>query len=75
LSFSLKFARIEQTDRPDPAGWVRLVIRFQTMQEACEHLLGFGLQAEALEPPELRESITAGAAQVLEFYARPDTNL
>jgi predicted DNA-binding transcriptional regulator YafY len=69
LSFSLRFARIEDTSPPDPAGWVRLVIRFQTVQEACEQLLGFGIQAEALEPPELRERIITGAAQVLEFYS------
>jgi predicted DNA-binding transcriptional regulator YafY len=75
LSFSLRFARIEETGPPDPAGWVRMVIRFQTLQEACEHLLGFGPLAEALEPLELREKVIAGASNVLEFYARSDTNL
>lgn len=69
LAFSLRFARIEQAARPDPAGWVQVVIRFQTLQEACEHLLGFGSQAEALEPLELRERILAGAAEVLGFYS------
>jgi predicted DNA-binding transcriptional regulator YafY len=69
LGFMLKFARVEQSETPDAAGWARLVIRFQTLQEACEHLLGFGNQAEVVEPLELRERIITGAAEVLEFYA------
>ncbi len=68
LAFSLRFARIEETGQPGEDGWIKVVIRFQTAQEACEHLLGFGTLAEVVEPLEMRERIVSAAKQVLEFY-------
>jgi predicted DNA-binding transcriptional regulator YafY len=70
LAFTLRFARIEETGQPDEDNWLPLVIRFQTEEEACEHLLGYGAQAEVLEPPELREKVILAAQQALYFYAR-----
>lgn len=68
LQYILRFARIEEVGRPDEQGWVALVIRFQTEQEACEHLLGFGKQAEVIEPASLRDRVIKGAREVLELY-------
>ncbi|MBN9388250.1 MAG: YafY family transcriptional regulator [Chloroflexi bacterium] len=70
LGFSLRFARIEKTGPIEEDGWQEVIIRFQTEQEACEHLLGFGTQTEVVEPHELRERIIEGARATLEFYKK-----
>jgi predicted DNA-binding transcriptional regulator YafY len=68
LAFSLRFARIEKSEPPGEDGWTEMIIRFQSEQEACEHLLGFGTRTEVVKPLELREQILNEAKQVLEFY-------
>jgi predicted DNA-binding transcriptional regulator YafY len=70
LAFSLRFARIEKTGPAGEDGWQEVVIRFQTAQEASEHLLGFGTQTEVVEPPELRAGIIEAARATLEFYRK-----
>ncbi|HEX8072307.1 MAG TPA: YafY family protein [Pyrinomonadaceae bacterium] len=68
LRYAGRFARVEQTGEPDAAGWVRVALRFDTAEMACEYALGFGTHLEVLEPAELRAQVLAAARRVVEFY-------
>jgi predicted DNA-binding transcriptional regulator YafY len=65
-----RFSRVERVDPPDEEGWRQVSIWFQFEDDACECLLGFGDQLEALEPHELRQKLFNRAEQVVEFYSR-----
>jgi len=69
IGFAGRFARIEQADQPDEAGWVKVSIRFDVEEMACEYVLSFGAQMEVLEPDSLREKVIKMAEGVLAFYA------
>lgn len=68
LRFAGRFARIERQESPATDGWSKVEIRFETIDEAREYVLGFGGFIEVLEPAELREVVIAQAKAVLEFY-------
>ncbi|MDQ3804797.1 MAG: YafY family transcriptional regulator [Acidobacteriota bacterium] len=68
LPFGGRFARVEQTGEPDEEGWVRVTLRFDVEEMACEYALGFGTQLEVLEPPSLREKVAEAARAVAAFY-------
>jgi predicted DNA-binding transcriptional regulator YafY len=70
LPFGGRFARVEETGEPDAEGWVRVSLRFDVEEMACEFALGFGTQLEVLEPPALREKVTEAAKAVVAFYER-----
>lgn len=67
---ALRYARIEDISPPDEDGWVTLSVRFETEEEACEYVLGFGPQIEVLEPPELREKVICLAESVVASYTK-----
>ncbi|HKF35852.1 MAG TPA: YafY family protein [Ktedonobacteraceae bacterium] len=58
----------EQADAPDPDGWMRLTLAFETQGVACSHILRFGSLIEVVEPQELREQLAQIAAALLCFY-------
>lgn len=70
IGFAGRFARIEHAEQPDEEGWVKVAIRFDVEEMACEYALGFGARLEVLEPPELRDKVAEMAQQVVAFYAR-----
>lgn len=43
-------ARVAQAGPPDSEGWITLVLRFGSLEEARERLLGFGRGVEVLAP-------------------------
>jgi predicted DNA-binding transcriptional regulator YafY len=70
LPYAGRFARIEQTGEPDGEGWIKVSLRFDAEEMACEYALGFGTQLEVLEPQSLREKVLAAAQSVVAFYAQ-----
>ncbi|MEF2967479.1 WYL domain-containing protein [Paenibacillus sp. M1] len=67
-----RYAKVLHAEPCDdgPAGWVRAVIEFHTLESACEILLACGGEAEALGPPELRERLRDEAAAIAALYRR-----
>jgi predicted DNA-binding transcriptional regulator YafY len=70
LRYAGRFARVEETGEPDADGWVRVVLRFDVEEMACEYALGFGTQLEVLEPAALRAKVLEAAQGVVAFYAK-----
>ncbi|MFP5262065.1 MAG: helix-turn-helix transcriptional regulator [Blastocatellia bacterium] len=68
LRYAGRFARVEHVAAPDEEGWVRVSIRFDVEEMACEYALSFGTQMEVLEPQSLREKVMDSARAVVEFY-------
>ena len=68
MSFAGRFARIEHAEPPDSDGWIRVVMRFDVEEMACEYALSFGAKMEVLEPETLREKVIAAAKSVIDFY-------
>jgi predicted DNA-binding transcriptional regulator YafY len=62
--------RVEHIDPPDVDGWVMMHLQFETEEEACRYLIGFGAQVEVVQPQSLRERVIALAEQVVALYAR-----
>ncbi|MFF4836279.1 helix-turn-helix transcriptional regulator [Streptomyces sp. NPDC001315] len=53
----------------DPeAGWHRLVLHFDSPLAACRRLLGFGPDAEVLEPAEVRQQLLDKARRTADRY-------
>ncbi|MEK6407424.1 MAG: YafY family protein [Acidobacteriota bacterium] len=69
MSFAGRFARIEHADPPDSDGWIKVAMRFDVEEMACEYALGFGSKMEVLEPETLREKVITAAKSVIAFYA------
>lgn len=63
-----RWARVEEQSEADSAGWYRLTVRFELEMDALEAMLGFGPQAEVLEPADLRERVVRLAAETVRFY-------
>ena len=74
LRFAGRFARVGEMVETDSDGWLRVSVRFDVEEMACEYALGFGPNLEVLEPRSLREKVIAAAQQVLEFYSKAPTN-
>ena len=51
---------------PEPDGWVRLKIQFESEEEACFVVMGLGARVEVIEPLELREKQVAELKSALE---------
>jgi predicted DNA-binding transcriptional regulator YafY len=68
LSYRARASRIEQSEPPDAQGWTTLTIRFDVEEEACQFALGFGGQAEVLEPESLRQKVIASAEAMVSLY-------
>ena len=69
LRYAGRFARIEQVGEADAEGWIRVSLRFDVEEMACEYVLSFGPRMEVLEPRELREKVIELAESVVAFYA------
>lgn len=69
MSFAGRFARIEHADPPDADGWIKVIVRFDVEEMACEYALSFGSKMEVLEPETLREKVIDAAKSVIAFYA------
>ena len=68
MSFAGRFARIEQMGTTDEEGWVRVTLRFDVEEMACEYALSFGTLLEVLEPQALREKVVEAAKSIVAFY-------
>jgi predicted DNA-binding transcriptional regulator YafY len=55
---------------PDPDGWLRLKIQFESEEEACFVVMGLGARVEVLDPVALREKHAAELKAALEFHSR-----
>lgn len=66
LRFAARYARVEPAATPDPDGWIRVVIRFQFLEDAREYVLGFGPRIDVLDPPDLRDDVVALAKAVVD---------
>ena len=64
-----RFARIERADAPDAEGWIKVAMRFDVEEMACEYALSFGSRMEVLEPETLREKVIDAARSVIAFYS------
>jgi predicted DNA-binding transcriptional regulator YafY len=60
--------RIE--NEADTEGWRVAIMPVGSIQEACVSLLGFGAEADVLEPPELRARMAEVAAAMNAIYGR-----
>jgi predicted DNA-binding transcriptional regulator YafY len=69
MGFAGRFARIAHADPPDAEGWIRVAMRFDVEEMACEYALSFGPLMEVLEPATLREKVIDAARSVIAFYA------
>lgn len=67
---SFRATRIEQADPPDEQGWIKVAMRFDVEEEACQYILGFGPRIEVLEPEALRDKVIQAAEDVVAFYAQ-----
>jgi predicted DNA-binding transcriptional regulator YafY len=61
---------IAQAAPTDAQGWVTLTLPFETLEDACERILGFGRAVEVLEPPALRNSVLDYARQIVTLYTQ-----
>jgi predicted DNA-binding transcriptional regulator YafY len=61
---------VERVDPPDARGWTTAYMQFETEEEACRYLIGFGDRVEVLAPHSLQERMRAVAEQVLSLYAQ-----
>lgn len=55
-------AAVEDTD------WTEATVEFQTLETACEILLGLGRYAQALSPEELRETVYEESKAIVSLY-------
>jgi predicted DNA-binding transcriptional regulator YafY len=68
LGSAIAQAAADTASAPDAEGWVRAVIPIERMEQAAADVIRLGVDAEVLEPAELRESIAALAISVLQIY-------
>jgi predicted DNA-binding transcriptional regulator YafY len=70
LNFAGRFARVHPVGETDEEGWIKVELRFDVEEMACEYVLSFGPQIEVIEPQPLREKVIEMARSVIEFYAQ-----
>jgi predicted DNA-binding transcriptional regulator YafY len=68
LGSAVSQAAAETASTPDANGWVRVVIPVERLDQAAADIIRLGVDAEALEPEELRERIAKMAEEVLQIY-------
>jgi predicted DNA-binding transcriptional regulator YafY len=59
---------VQHLEEPDPAGWARLRLSFPAIDPARGTLLGFGVEVEVLDPPELRREMADTARALVDLY-------
>lgn len=69
MPYAGRFARIARIDPPDNEGWAKVLIQFETEEEACEYVLSFGPHMEVLAPRPLREKVVELAKRTVDLYA------
>jgi predicted DNA-binding transcriptional regulator YafY len=68
MYYGVRFARVERVGSPDKDGWVKVSMRFDVEEVACEYVLSFGTRMEVLEPEALRDMVINSAKGIIEFY-------
>lgn len=68
LRFAGRFSRVSDEYETDADGWIRVSVRFDVEEMACQFALSFGSKLEVLEPASLREKVIDAARGVVEFY-------
>lgn len=53
---------------PAEQGWIEAAAEFNTLESACEILLGYGSLARVMEPLELRDRVLLEAEAMVELY-------
>ena len=48
---------------------MKVSLRFDVEEVACEYVLSFGAHIEVLEPQSLREKVVSAARSVIAFYS------
>ncbi len=61
--------RYEKVGAPDEEGWITVHALFDSLEHARTQVLGFGTQAEALDPPELAQTVIETAEAIVQFHA------
>jgi hypothetical protein len=59
---------LEQAQSPDQAGWIRLILQFDTFESARDRLLSFGGAVEVLELLAWRLSIQDFSVRIVRRY-------
>jgi predicted DNA-binding transcriptional regulator YafY len=75
LRFLGRYIHVLRAEPADDDGWLNLELEFNSEEDACRHLLGFGPRVEILEPRALRERVATLAAAVVALYARESANI
>lgn len=65
------FDYLATTNLNDAKGSVTLPLSFDSLESACEQLMGLGTAVEVLEPPELRQHLRQTAVTLAAFYSQP----
>jgi predicted DNA-binding transcriptional regulator YafY len=65
-------AEIARAAAPDPEGWIRLALPFESLEQARDRLLAFGGAIEVLAPRALRASVADYGAQITARYVPRD---
>lgn len=64
---SERFVKVLQMERMEN-GWIHAELEFNTLESACQIILGFGSHIEVLEPNELRDELIAKVKSIVELY-------
>ena len=64
----LYFSQVEEPGEPEVDGWVKMTLRFESLENARGKLLAAGRAVEVLEPEALRYSLIDYAQQFVSFY-------
>lgn len=62
------FDYLAQNNVTDNRGYVTLPLTFDSLETACEQLMGLGTAVEVLSPPSLRQMIRQTAVELAAFY-------
>ena len=65
----LRYTQVKDVSQPDADGWVAVSVQFETEDEACKYVLGFGSQVEVIEPPMLRQRVIDAAESIVALYS------
>lgn len=55
---------------PEPDGWRVILLRYESLEDARQHLLALGSAVEVLKPPALRRSMQDFGEQILNIYTQ-----
>ncbi|WP_324617904.1 helix-turn-helix transcriptional regulator [Cohnella cholangitidis] len=63
-----KYAKVISHRDLDQDGWIEAEVNFQTLESACEIMLGLGSSAQAIAPERLREAICEESKAIASLY-------